>query len=56
MQFFEGLCKIEHGEEVDLTLRFGERPEGGVSIGVRLEIGREHGSGAPANENEENVS
>jgi hypothetical protein len=33
------------GEPVDLSLTFGERPDGGVSIGVRLAIMRSQGGG-----------
>jgi len=32
------LTVLRDGERVELTLTFGERPEGGVSIGVRLAI------------------
>ncbi len=38
------------GEMVDLKLTFGERPGGGVSIGVSLVLGMGHGDGAGGGE------
>jgi len=46
------LAVVREGETLDLTLTFGERPDGGVSIGVRLQIvidpGAEPGQGTTA--------